>query len=109
MEVTAIARNVGISPRKMRLLASVFKKTNAMETLARLHHVDRAGSLPLSKLIKSAMANAANVHKLQPEQLVIKNIVVGGGVVFKRFRAVSRGAAHTYKKRSSHVTVVLEG
>jgi large subunit ribosomal protein L22 len=109
MEVTAIARNVRISPRKMRLLADVFKKTKAVETLARLHHVDRAGSLPLSKLIASAVANAQQVHKLQPDQLTIKNIEVNGGVSFKRFRAVSRGSAHSYKRRSSHVTVVLEG
>lgn len=109
MEIKAVAKNVRISPRKLRILAEVFKKTNAVETLVRLGHVDRAGSLPLSKAIASAVANAQQVHKLAPESLTIKNITVDAGVVFKRYKAASRGAAHPYKRRSSHLTVVLEG
>lgn len=109
MEITATARNVRMSPRKMRVLADVFKKTKALETLVRLQHVDRAASLPLIKLIASAVANAQSAHNLEPATLEIKNIIVDGGTVFKRFRPASRGSAHSYKKRSSHVTVVLEG
>ncbi len=109
MEITATARNVRMSPRKLRVLANVFKKTKALETLVRLQHVDRAASVPLIKLIASAVANAQSAHKLEPSNLEIKNIIVDGGAVFKRFRPASRGAAHSYKRRNSHVTVVLEG
>lgn len=109
MEVKAVAKNVRISPRKLRVLATVFKNTRAIDTLVRLKYVNRAGSNPLSKLIASAIANAQKQHNLPLESLQIKNIVVDQGVTFKRFRPVSRGSAHHYKRRSSHVTVVLEG
>ncbi len=109
MEIKAIARNVRMSPRKVRVLANVFKKTPVTETLTRLVYVNRAASNPLSKLIASAVANAKHVHNLGPEQLSIKNIIVEGATVLKRFRPVSRGSAHSYKRRNSHITVILEG
>jgi large subunit ribosomal protein L22 len=109
MEVKAIAKNVGVSPRKLRLLARVFSKTKALETLIRLQHVDRAGSIPLAKVIASAVTNAQRVHQLPADNLEIKTILIDSGVVYKRFRPTSRGSAHTYKKRNSHITVILEG
>lgn len=109
MEIKAVARNVRMSPRKVRVLALVFKNTPVLDTLTRLVHVNRAASRPLMKLISSAVANAKNVHNLSPEQLQIKNITVDGATVLKRFRPAARGAAHSYKRRNSHITVVLEG
>jgi large subunit ribosomal protein L22 len=109
MLIKAIARNVRMSPRKVRVLATVVKNTNVADTLTRLAHIDRAASLPLIKLISSAAANALNVHKIAASALTIKNIEVNGAGAFKRFNPVSRGAAHSYKKRNSHITVVLEG
>jgi len=109
MEIKAIARNVRMSPRKVRLLATVVKHTNVADTLIRLQHIDRAASLPIAKLIASAAANAMQVHKIAATALTIKNITVDGAGAFKRFNPVSRGAAHAYKKRNSHITVVLEG
>lgn len=109
MTITAIARNVRMSPRKVRVLATVMKNTNVADTLVRLQHIDRAASLPLAKLIASAAANAMQVHKIPATALTIKNITVNGAGAYKRFHAVSRGAAHSYKKRNSHITVVLEG
>ncbi len=75
MEVKAIARNVRMGPRKVRVLATVFKKTNVAETLVRLEHVDRSASLPLAKLIASAAANALSLHKIPATSLTIKNII----------------------------------
>lgn len=109
MEITAVARNVRMAPRKVRVLANVFKNTPVVETLARLGYVNRAASNPLAKLIASAAANAKNVHNLEAGQLRIKNITVNGAQAFKRFRPVARGSAHSYKRRNSHITVVLEG
>lgn len=109
MQITATARNVRMAPRKVRVLANVFKNTPVVETLARLNYVNRAATRPIAKAIASAVANAKNVHNLTPEQLHIKNITVDGASAFKRFRAVARGAAHSYKRRNSHITVVLEG
>jgi large subunit ribosomal protein L22 len=109
MEIKAIARNVRMSPRKVRVLALVFKNTPVIDTLIRLDHVDRAASRPIAKAIASAVANAKNVHNLTPEQLSVKNITVDGASVLKRFRPAARGAAHSYKRRNSHITVILEG
>lgn len=109
MLVTATARNLNISPRKMRVLADVFKKERATDVLIRLEHTPRSAAKPLAKIIASAMANAKHAHNIDATNMVIANIVVNEATALKRFRPVSKGSAHTYKKRRSHVTVVLEG
>lgn len=109
MVVTATAKNLNVSPRKMRVIANVFKHVTVQDALVRLAHVDRAAARPLAKLIASALANAKHAHNTDAAEFVISNIVVNQGLVFKRFHPVARGTAHGYKKRRSHVTVVLEG
>lgn len=109
MQVIASARNLNVSPRKIRVLANVFKSEIARDALVRLEHAGRAAAKPLAKIIASAVANAKHAHNLDGEQMVIANIVVNEAPALKRFRPVARGSAHKYKKRRSHVTVVLEG
>ena len=107
MEVEASANNIRISPRKVRLVAESFAGRNAQEALERLRFVPKKASLPLSKVIKSAISNAKNNNKLDEKKLVIKEIVINEGPRLKRFLPRSRGMVHPILKRTSHIKVVV--
>lgn len=77
----------------------------ALEQLAFLR---KGAARPLAETLKSAMANAESNLKIAKENLKIKRIEVGSGPALKRFRAVSRGTAHQYKRRTAHIKVILE-
>ena len=106
MEVQAISRYIRISPRKMQLLAREVHSMAPATAASMLTHLNKNGAQALKKLIESALANA-KAKELPTAQLAFKHIEVVSGGAMKRFRAVSRGMAHTYKKRMSHVRVVL--
>lgn len=108
MEIMSTAKYVKVTPRKVRLVAEVVRRMNAQVALAKLAMLQKSASDPLAKAIKSAVANAAANNKLEKDTLVIKTIIVEEGPAFKRFRPASRGRAHSYKKRMSHIKVVLE-
>ena len=108
MEVKAISRSVRISPRKVRIVAAVLKGSTALEAVRKLSLLDKRGATILEKTVKSAIANAVNNAKLTEEKLVIKEIQVNEGAFLKRFHHSTRGRVHPYKRRSSHITVVLE-
>lgn len=105
----AEAKNIRKSPRKIRLVADSLRGQNPEKALEVLKFTPKAAALPLSKVIKSAMANATNNLKMDKEKLIIKEILVNEGPVLKRFKARSRGMAHPILKRTSHIRIVLEG
>lgn len=107
-EIIAISKFVRVSPRKVRLLAEVVKSFSPAEALVRLGFLKKAGAKELAQTLKSALANAENNLKIAKESLKIKKIEIGGGPFLKRFRAVARGAAHQYKRRTSHIKIILE-
>ncbi len=107
-EVIAISKNLRISPKKARLVAENFSGKPAQEALDSLRFVPKKAAVPITKVLKSAIANAQNNKRLKPEGLVIKEILVDAGPTLKRIRPVSRGAAHQILKRTSHIKVVLE-
>lgn len=107
MDITAQAKFVKMSPRKVRLVTEAIKKMPPVLALSQLALMPKAAADPVAKVLKSAVSNATNNAKLAAESLVIKSVTVGGGPAFKRWRPVSRGRAHPYKKRMSHITVVL--
>ncbi|KKR58673.1 MAG: 50S ribosomal protein L22 [Candidatus Curtissbacteria bacterium GW2011_GWA1_40_47] len=109
MEVTATAKNVRISPEKVRLVVAQIKKLPPKEAVEILNYVSKRSSLPLKKVIASAIANAKNNFDLTENSLTFREISVTKGIVFKRFKAVARGRAHPILKRTSHIKVVLEG
>src|SRR3989344_3097468 len=109
MEVTAYAKNVRISPQKVRLVASQIKKMRPQEAIKMLDFIPKGASTVLKKVIASAIANAKNNFNLSEDTLTFKEISVTKGIVFKRYRAVSRGRVHPILKRTSHIKVVLEG
>ena len=109
MEITAVAKNVRISPQKVRFVASQIKKMRPHEAIKMLDFIPKVASTILKKVIASAIANARNNFNLSEDTLIFKEISVAKGIVFKRYRAVSRGRVHPILKRTSHIKVILEG
>lgn len=96
-----------ISPQKIREVARVIKGLDLEAALAQLEFFPKRASRPLLTALKSAIANAANNFKLERDKLKIETIEIGEGPRLKRWRAVSRGTAHQYKKRTSHIKIIL--
>lgn len=109
MAVKAIAKGVRISPRKVSPVAALVRGRTVADALVILEHTPRRSALAVSKVIKSAQANADHNHGYKPATLYITEISVTAGPRLKRFRPVSRGMAHPYQKRSSHIRVVVDG
>jgi len=107
MEYTATAKYVRTSPRKMRLVARAISGKKVSVALNALSETDKHASEPIKKLLESALSNAAQ-KKAAVETLVISTIDVMGGPVLKRWHAVSKGSAHGFKKRMTHVKVTLK-
>ena len=107
MEVTSLSRFTRISPAKARGVARAIQGRPANEALELLAFIPRKSARLLRKTLQSAIANAENNHNLSSDNLVIKSAVVEEGPAFKRFRPVARGSAHGYKKRTSHLRIIL--
>lgn len=112
MAIQAIHRNARISSRKVRLVANLIRGKYADEALNILKFQPQRGARLLEKVLKSAVGNAAdpqqnNGRSYRVEDLVVTNVQVGGGPMFKRVRPMARGMAFMVKKRSSHITVGL--
>ncbi len=108
MEVRAHLRHLRIAPRKVRLVIDLVRGLPVDQAIDQLNALPKGSSLPVMKLIKSAMANAEHNFKLDPKTLRIKSIVTNEGPKLKRYRPRAFGRAAEILKRSSHVTVVLE-
>lgn len=107
MEVVAVSKSVKISPRKVRLVADSIRNLSIGQALNTLILLEKKSALAIGKTLKSALANAKNNAKLAEENLYIKRIEIGEGVVLKRFKPSTRGRTHPLKKRSSHIRIVL--
>jgi large subunit ribosomal protein L22 len=99
-------KNYRQSPRKVRLLADLVRGKKVAKALAILEFTDKRASGPFTKVIKSAVANAAKDGRTL-ETLTIKKVVVDKGTTFKRFMPRARGSASPIRKRNSHITVEL--
>lgn len=93
------------SPRKVRLVTDLMKGKKVSDALVALTFVPKKASLPVEKLIRSALANAGGKDAAN---LVISNIEVNEGTVLKRIMPRARGSASRINKRNSHVTVTLK-
>ena len=109
MEIRAVARNVRVSPRKVRPLADVVRGKKVEEALAVLKFTPTPTARVVAKVIKSAGANAENNFHMTPADLKIVNILVDKGLTLKRFRPRSRGRVSPILKHSSHITVIVTG
>jgi large subunit ribosomal protein L22 len=109
MAVKAIAKGVAISPRKVAAVVSLVRNRSVADALVILEHTPRRSALAVSKVIKSASANAERNHNYKPDTLVITEIMVTHGPRLKRHRPAARGRALPYQKRSSHIRVLVDG
>ncbi|MDO8551586.1 MAG: 50S ribosomal protein L22 [bacterium] len=109
MEITARTKYLRTSPRKLRLVADAIRGLPVSHAQTYLASLNKRASSPLSKTIKSAVSNAMNNVGLSEGSLKIKKIEIDGGPIYKRMQPVSRGQAHSIKKRTSHITIILEG
>lgn len=106
MEIQTIQKNIHTSTRKLQLVAGMMRKMKPTQALQTLNFVNKAAAEPLSKALKTVLANAKQ-QNLNEDSLVFKKIEINEGIGMRRFRAGSRGRAKTYKKRLSHIKIVL--
>lgn len=107
----AILRDCPTSPRKMRLVADMIRGVEVNKAMGLLHFSKKHASLPLEKLLKSAITNweAKNEgERLADAQLCVKEIFVDCGRMLKRIQPAPQGRAHRIRKRSNHVTIVVD-
>ncbi len=107
MEVKAIARDTGVSPRKVRRLVDMVRGRRVDEALTLLRFTPTPMARVVAKAVKSAAANAENNYQMTPSELRIVTIFADEARTMKRSRPRSRGRASPILKRSSHITVVV--
>ena len=108
MEVKARAKFIRTSPRKARMVTELVKGKGVGEALNILAFTKRAPAKIISKLLKSAIANADQMKNIDVDTLFIKQISVDQGPTMKRYRPRAMGRATMIRRRMSHITVVLE-
>ena len=111
MEAIAKLNNIPTSPRKMRLVADLVRGVRVNNALSILKFEPRVGAAKLEKLLLSAIANWQNKNEdvqLEEADLFIKEIKVDSGKMLKRLRPAPQGRAHRIRKRSNHVTLVVD-
>ena len=109
MAVKAVAKGVRISPRKVSVVAALVRGRSVEDALTILEHTPRRSALAVSKVIKSAKANADHNHGYKPATLQITEISVTAGPRIKRYRPISRGRANPFQRKSSHIRVIVDG
>ena len=107
MEVRAVAKDTGGSPRKVRPLVDMIRGKKVGEALTTLRFAPTPTARLVAKVVKSAAANAENNFQMSPSDLKIVSIYVDEARTMKRFRPRARGRASPILKRSSHITVIV--
>jgi large subunit ribosomal protein L22 len=108
IEVRAIARNVRMSPQKVRLVLDVIRGKPVGEAEAILRYLPHKAAGPVGKLLRSAVANADNNFEMDPDELVVSQVSADGGTTLKRWRPRARGRVNRILKRSSHITLAVK-
>ncbi len=107
-QIRAVSKYIMGSPIKIRRVVNSVRGMNALEAIEVLALLPQAAADPVSKTIKSALANAEENHALDPEDMFIAKIMVDEGPRLRRARYGARGRFKPIQKRTSHITVVLE-
>jgi large subunit ribosomal protein L22 len=107
MKVRAVAKDIGISPQKVRLVINTVRGKKVDEALSILSFLPTPTAKAVAKVIKSAVANAENNFQMSPAELRITDIFADKGHTLKRFRPQSRGRISPILKRSSNITVFV--
>ena len=109
MEVKASLRHIRTAPQKARLVAQLIRGKNVNDAINILAFTRKRAAGTFQKLLKSAIANAEENHKvLDVDDLVVKNVRVDEGVTWKRNMPRARGTSTMIQKKTSHITLILE-
>ena len=107
----ASLRDCPTSPRKMRIVADTVRGVEVNKALALLRYSKKEASIRLEKLLRSAIANWESKNpgeRLEDTKLCVKEIKVDGGRMLKRIQPAPQGRAHRIRKRSNHVTIIVD-
>ena len=113
MKAQAIAKSVGMSPRKVRLVVDLIRGRDVNEAYAILKFNKKLAAKQIAKTLKSAVANAEQKalkdnERFDPDALVVTKAIVNGGQPLKRFTAAAQGRATPIRKRTSHVEIHVD-
>ena len=113
MEARAIGRNVGMSPRKVRMVVDLIRGRGVNEAYSILRFSKRAATKPIEKTLRSAVANAQQKADgtgtyLDTDELIVREVYVNEGPTLKRWRARAMGRASPIMKRTSHITIIVD-
>ena len=107
MRVRAVAKDTGLSARKVRPVIDMVRGKNVDEALSLLRFTPTPKARMVAKVVKSAAANAENNYQMSPSELKIVSISADEATTMKRYRPRARGRASHIRKRSSHITVIV--
>lgn len=104
----AVAKYQRISPSKVRIVLNVIRGKKYEDAVAILKNMPNSGAEYALGVLESAGANAENNLGLNKADLFVSEAFADGGPILKRFQPVSKGRAHSIKKRTSHITIILD-
>jgi large subunit ribosomal protein L22 len=111
MEAIARLNNIPTSPRKMRLIADLIRGMKVNAALNLLKFQPQHGAIKMEKLLISAVANWTQKNpdaSIEEAELYVKTVMVDEGRMLKRLRPAPQGRAHRVRKRSNHITIVVD-
>jgi large subunit ribosomal protein L22 len=108
MESRASLRYVRISPRKVMQVVDLIRGQDINNAIALLKFSEKGSARIVKKVLDSAIANATETGEIDLDNLYVKRAFVDQGPMMKRFRAAPMGRAHMYRKRTSHITIILD-
>ena len=104
----AVAKYVRVSPRKVQIVIDLIRGKQVDQALAILMYTPKAAAPVVEKLLKSAIANAENNLNMDAEGLYVAEVFADQGPTLKRYRPRAQGRAYRIRKRTSHVTIILD-
>jgi large subunit ribosomal protein L22 len=108
MEARAVSRHLRIAPRKARGVVDLIRGKNVGDALMVLDFLPRKGARLVAKTLKSVIANAESQQRVDVDRLYVRRITVDGGATLKRFMPRAHGRATPIRKRTSHITIVVD-
>ena len=108
METRAVSRYLRIAPRKARLVVDLIRGKSVGDALMILDFVPKKAARLMTKTLKSVIANAENAQRVDVDRLYVRRATVDGGTTLKRFMPRAHGRATPIRKRTSHITIVVD-
>ncbi|RLE10519.1 50S ribosomal protein L22 [Candidatus Aerophobetes bacterium] len=108
MEVRAVGKYIRVSPRKVQKVVELIRGKPVAEAINILNFTPKQSARQIKKILESAIANAENNFDLDSDTLYVKRALVNTGPTLKRIKPRARGRADLIRKRTSHITIVLD-